>query len=216
MRIPDRRRKLLGGRIQNRFIALQVVYFLVFAAVFLTVTFGPLIVELLAPDTPRAEREMAAQQFLALHARVWPSLILVLLLFSLHSLLISHRFAGPLYRFRRTFEQVSEGDLSIRVVLRKRDYLKPEAEALDAMVASLRERVRELSAQGAILREEVERLRNEPELSRIVDLSRLAAAEAGVASALARFRTAPGPEEDAQGQAPGSRLERGAPALSKP
>ncbi len=111
MRIPNRRRSLLVGRLQHRFLIFQVAYFLVFTAVFATVIFGPLVIDLLDKTTPSAERAAAAEQFLALHTRVWPALLVVLLLFGFHSLLISHRFAGPLFRFRRTFELVAGGDL---------------------------------------------------------------------------------------------------------
>lgn len=215
MKIPNRRRTLFVGKIQRRFIAFQVVYFLVFAAVFLTVTFGPLVIDLLDPETPRIEREIAAQQFLTLHLRIWPSLLLVLVLFSFHSLLLSHRFAGPLYRFRQTFERVASGDLSMPVVLRKHDYLKPEAQALEAMIAALREHVRDLAARDAALREEIEQLRRLPQ-AQSIDLSRLATAEAGMAEALARFRTVPAGGDPCQGHAIGSPRERDATALAEP
>ena len=68
MKPPNRRRRLLVGRIQHRFLAFQVAYFLVFAAVFATVTFGPLVIDLLDRTTPPLER--AAGEPHRLHARV--------------------------------------------------------------------------------------------------------------------------------------------------
>ncbi len=214
MRTPNRRRRLLVGRIQHRFLAFQVVYFLIFAAVFATVTFGPLVIDLLDRTTPPLERAAAAEQFLALHRRVWPSLALVLLLFAFHSLLVSHRFAGPLLRFRRTFEQVAAGDLTAQVVLRRHDYLKPEAAALDGMVAGLRERVVALQQEAAALEREIERLERQPDVARVADLGPLRAAQAALAARLAGFQARPATPP--QGQAAGSALERDAPVPSLP
>jgi methyl-accepting chemotaxis protein len=214
MKTRNRRRRLLVGRIQHRFLAFQVAYFLVFAAVFATVTFGPLVIDLLDRTTPPLERAAAAEQFLALHRRVWPSLALVLLLFVFHSLLVSHRFAGPLLRFRKTFERVEAGDLTAQVVLRRHDYLKPEASALDGMVAGLRGRVVALQQEVAALEREIERLERQPDVARVADLGPLRAAQAALDERLAAFRT--GPAAPPQGQAAGSALERDAPVLSLP
>lgn len=222
MKLPNRRKRLLVGRIQHRFLAFQVAYFLVFAAVFATVIFGPLVIDLLDNTTPPHERAGAAEQFLTLHQRVWPSLLLVLLLFGFHSLLVSHRFAGPLVRFRRTFEQVASGNLTPRVILRRHDYLKPEAAALDGMVTALRQRLAELAAEASVLDRELERLERQPDVARVADLGALRAAHAALAARLAHFRTEPTdphpPVEPrpGQGQAAGSAPERGVPALSEP
>jgi hypothetical protein len=123
MKTRSRRRKMLVGGIQRRFVAFQVACFLVFAAVFVTATFGPLVIDLLDRETPPDERTAAAAQLLALQEHVWPALVVVLLLFGFHALMVSHRFAGPLVRFRRTFELVAGGDLTQRVLLRRHDYL---------------------------------------------------------------------------------------------
>jgi methyl-accepting chemotaxis protein len=190
--------------------------------VFATVTFGPLVIDLLDSTTPPSERAAVAEQFLALHERVWPSLLVVLLLFGFHSLLVSHRFAGPLLRFRRTFEAVAAGDLTPRVQLRRHDYLKPEAEVLDRMVSDLRQRVLDLEAEAGALGGEIERLARQPDVARVVDLQPLRASHASLLAGLAGFQTGPAGSRSGagtgpgQGQAAGSELERGAPALSAP
>ena len=51
------------------------------------------------------------------------------------------RFIGPLYRFRTSFEQVKNGDLSFRVRLRKRDHLKDEQAAINEMIEMLTEKL---------------------------------------------------------------------------
>jgi methyl-accepting chemotaxis protein len=53
------------------------------------------------------------------------------------SLYISHRFAGPIYRFEKSAQIVSSGDLTHRVSLRTGDELMELQEEFNGMVASL-------------------------------------------------------------------------------
>jgi len=49
----------------------------------------------------------------------------------------SHKIAGPLYRFCRTFEKVGQGDFSEPLQLRKNDELNEVAEAIENMIQQL-------------------------------------------------------------------------------
>ena len=53
------------------------------------------------------------------------------------SLYVSHRFAGPIYRFEKSAQTVGEGDLTHRVSLRIGDELNAHQEEFNGMVASL-------------------------------------------------------------------------------
>jgi len=50
---------------------------------------------------------------------------------SLILVLLSHRIAGPLFRFEKSLNEISSGDLSVRVSLRKTDQLKEMQGALN-------------------------------------------------------------------------------------
>lgn len=54
---------------------------------------------------------------------------------------LSHKLAGPIYRFERSARVVAEGDLTHQVHLRKGDELMDLQEEFNAMVSSLREKV---------------------------------------------------------------------------
>lgn len=54
---------------------------------------------------------------------------------------LSHRIAGPLYRFEKDLEKVGEGDLTKRITLRSTDQLAELKETLNFLVGSLDERV---------------------------------------------------------------------------
>lgn len=53
------------------------------------------------------------------------------------SLFLSHRIAGPLYRFEKSIEEIIKGNLSFRIKLRKKDEAKELAEAMNRMIETL-------------------------------------------------------------------------------
>lgn len=151
--LVGRRKRILISTLQLRLLALNLVYFCVILLVFAAFLLLPLMLHLRnASLEASAENLAAANGFLFLHRRLWPAVLVVLVLLALHSLIVSHRVAGPLYRFRRVFEAVTAGDLSARAMLRKHDYLVEEAEALNRMLAALAERTAGPGAQAAALR----------------------------------------------------------------
>lgn len=54
-------------------------------------------------------------------------------------LFISHRIAGPLYRFERSMEQIAGGDLTVETRLRQTDEIKVLAQSLNDLAEKLRE-----------------------------------------------------------------------------
>ena len=59
-------------------------------------------------------------------------------------ILLSHRIAGPLYRFEKMLKGATEGDLSSRITLRKTDQLTELKEALNDLTSSLDARIGKL------------------------------------------------------------------------
>jgi general secretion pathway protein G len=119
-----------------------IAYLFAFAAVLLI----PLASRLNSGNAD--ERFQAAAQFLFFHEYLWPALGGVLVVAALALIKTSHRIAGPLYRFRRVFEAVAAGDLRVSARVRRGDYLSLESDALESMLASLRDRIGQ--AQRAI------------------------------------------------------------------
>ncbi len=56
---------------------------------------------------------------------------------SILSIFLSHRIAGPLYRFEKSIEDITKGNLAFRIKLRKRDEAQELAEALNRMIETL-------------------------------------------------------------------------------
>jgi general secretion pathway protein G len=141
-----RRRQFVVRGFQRHFVLGQLAwlgaYLLAFAAVLLI----PLASQLHSGDAD--ERIQAAAQFLFFHEYLWSALGGVLLVAAAALIKTSHRIAGPLYRFRRVFDAVAAGDLTMSARVRRGDYLSLESDALEAMLAALRDRIGD--AQRAI------------------------------------------------------------------
>ena len=136
-----RRQRLFIDRLQLKLMAINLLYLGVLALIFSSVTFGPHVYTLYNRDASIEAQRQAADSMLMLHSTIWPPLVVVALIFFYHSMVYSHRIAGPLYRFRKVFEEVQDGNLRARAVLRTRDLLHREAQALNSMVEATEERV---------------------------------------------------------------------------
>ena len=69
----------------------------------------------------------------ALLAKLLPLLILI----TVGTIFLSHKIAGPLFRFQKIFESLGRGDMTVRCQLRKFDEAKPVAESLNQALVFL-------------------------------------------------------------------------------
>lgn len=148
-----KRRRLLVDRFQYRLIGISMIHFGLVLAVFLLALLLPLMLKLDDPSTTYLERQRAADVILFFNEQLWLPLAAMFLLLTVHSLLVSHRIAGPLYRFRMVFKAIADGDLSVRATLRKHDYLHAHARAFNEMVEALEGRFKGLGDQMLHLKE---------------------------------------------------------------
>lgn len=137
-----KRRRILIDPFQYRLLFINLLYFCTILLVFAGALFLPLIFQMDDTTLSAMEQAEVAGEFLSLHARVWPAMFIAFLLLAVHSVFVSHRIAGPLYRFRSVFRAAADGDLWVRANLRKRDYLGKESEVLNEMMASLQSKIK--------------------------------------------------------------------------
>lgn len=57
------------------------------------------------------------------------------------TLFVSHKLAGPLFRFEKEIKEIAKGDLTTEIHLRKKDQISDMALSLNHMAVSLREKV---------------------------------------------------------------------------
>ncbi len=158
-----KRKRFLLNEFQYRLLAFNLLYFFTILIVTAGVLFVPLMIKLESSALSPAEQQEVADLVLSLHALLWPAIGVVFVLLAIHSVVVSHRIAGALYRFHTVFKAVAQGDLTARATLRKKDYLTKEAadfngmlEALGATMAGASERCAGLQRALAELRQALE------------------------------------------------------------
>lgn len=143
-----RRRKgslLLNRRAQLLQALLIVTYLVAYTVALSAVAIGPTVVALLRypasfADTPQ-RASAAATELLFFEERLWPLAIVLIVVFGLHSIYMSHRIYGPIVRVRAEADRVAGGDLTRRVVFRKGDQLSDIQDAMNGMISATDARV---------------------------------------------------------------------------
>jgi methyl-accepting chemotaxis protein len=142
-----RKQYIVDKKLQYRLVIYNVLYFL---AIVLAIGFGlffPLMLDLSNPNLSIAEQGQVADKILYLHSRMGPVLLVLLIALSFHSIFVSHKIAGPLYRFKATFQQVAEGDLSKIGKIRKGDFLVNEQAKIEEMIVALRSKLNNIKRE---------------------------------------------------------------------
>ena len=136
MTLPYKRKLrnyLINKDLQLRLIRNNLFYLLICVIVTVSVLLYPLIHDMmLLPDLESQYR--AAQTFLLLVKWLVPAILMVLVLFTGHMIISSHRICGPLVNFTHTFDRLAQGDLTRKVYIRKGDYLKSECNRINLMI----------------------------------------------------------------------------------
>jgi methyl-accepting chemotaxis protein len=101
-----------------------------------------------------------ANQILYLHGKFWPALLLSFFAIGFHSIFISHKIAGPLYRFNLIFKAIKEGIVPTPIQLRKGDYLYSEMENINQMLERLRDKLTELQESQAHLNTSIKKCKD--------------------------------------------------------
>jgi methyl-accepting chemotaxis protein len=137
MNFMKRRIYFIEKKFQTKYIVLTILMLMIYTLIFVVIIFAPYMLTLYF-DYPLAEKTEAARTLLLLHGTVWPAIGGMILLFSVLSIFITHKVAGPLYRLKTDISQVLAGDLNVVVRLRKGDDLKDLAAKVNLLIEELR------------------------------------------------------------------------------
>jgi methyl-accepting chemotaxis protein len=162
---PNRRhrRSLLQNPRAQLILALLIVnYLVVYTAALSALALGPTVVfllgnpQMLVQDPGQAAA--AATELVLFENRVWPFAVLLIVLFGLHSIAVSHRIFGPLAQVRELSRRVAAGDLTCRAAFRSSDNLGDLSESLNRMLAALDARIAAVQTACDATTEEIDQL----------------------------------------------------------
>lgn len=170
---PWRRKRFYIHPIQRKYFLLSLVPLIFYSFLILFFLFLPLDL-LFFSEASSTQKAAVLWQLRALGVRVWPAVFLSMLLSAILSIFVTHKFAGPLYRFQETLRRMAEGDFAQRVKLRKGDELRELEEILNQFLANVGSAIADLREKEAAVQEKLDAL-----------IAKLKAGEAGRAELLA-------------------------------
>ncbi|RMF83554.1 MAG: hypothetical protein D6736_21275, partial [Nitrospinota bacterium] len=133
--------------LQYHLVLFSLCHLLFFLLAVGTALFAPLMLRLHGDEAYFAEMARAAEQLLYLHTHFWPVALIAALVICLHTIAISHKVAGPLYRLRQFLQAMQQGHLPPPLRLRHGDYLHKDIEVINEMVSILRTKMAEIQAE---------------------------------------------------------------------
>ena len=148
-----RKTYIVDKKLQYRLLGYNAIYFFITVAALSLALFTPLIFEISDPSLSPREQAEVAGKILYLHSYLWPALLLVVVILGFHSVLVSNKIAGPLYRFRATFQRIIEGDVSGSVKIRRGDLLLNEQTKIDEMISILQAKIGQIRVEEAAIGE---------------------------------------------------------------
>ena len=169
-RLISRRSYLINREFQLGLLGRALISAVGIYLIIATAILYPLVESLqtVNPDV-KGQAEVAAL-FLRLHVGFPLVALLTLMATALFSLRTSHRVAGPLFSIMRTLGRIRDGVIPSRTRTRDGDYFGREAEMINDVLGSIRERVEGIQEASAAMTEAVagdERL--EAEAQRLAD-----------------------------------------------
>ena len=121
--------------IQYRLLLYNWLYFLIIALVLIVALFMPLVFQLSVTGLSWVQQGNLARNILFLHGHLWPAVLLVFILLSLHSLIISSKIVHPLRRLRSALSVFAAGGRWNPPMFRKGDILSEDFKELVNMLS---------------------------------------------------------------------------------
>ncbi len=192
MNFTKRRNYFVEKRFQAKYILLTVLMLLTYTFLFVVIIFAPYMFTLYF-DYPIAEKADAARVILLLHGTIWPWLGGIILFFGVISIFVSHKVAGPLFRIKKALTQITNGDLSVVIKLRKWDDLKDLADHINKLIEELRTFVNTLKNDYDLLSDYIQELEQKIEKKVLTEesgrelINKVQASRKNIEEALKRF-----------------------------
>ena len=127
---------LIRKDVQLPLVAANMAFLIFVTAILIVVLLSPLYMDMLKGNDVWTQN-VSGNLFLILLRRLSLAMLLILVVASVHQIILSHRFCGPLVNFNFTFEKMIRGDFSRKVYLRKNDFLKAEAAKVNGIIDRL-------------------------------------------------------------------------------
>lgn len=122
--------------------------------------FLPSVLDLTSNDLTSDTAVRAAERLLFLHSHFWTAAVLAVLLIALDSVRLSHRIAGPLYRFDLALSEIRRGKIPEVIQLRNGDLLQGMCGRINDTLAHVQSQHDQATESQNDLRQAIEEARS--------------------------------------------------------
>jgi len=152
---PKRKqRKLINffimKNIQLKIAITNLAYMLMVFAIIMFAILSPLYSDIFQFDE-LCDQYFSSQFFIILMERLYIAIPAMLFLAFIHQILMTHKFCGPMVNFAKTFKQISKGDLTREIRLRRYDFLQTEARQINEMMDGLSNLIAEIKQENNLV-----------------------------------------------------------------
>jgi methyl-accepting chemotaxis protein len=141
-----RRKFIIRKKLQYNLLALTFIYAIILIAVVASSLFIPLMIDMGTGTDASPKAIKASHVILYLHENFWPPILFAFIAIGLHSVRISHKIAGPLYRIDLFFKDLIKGTVSEPIHLRNDDYLSEEVATINQAMQGVRDNIKDIKA----------------------------------------------------------------------
>lgn len=127
---------LIRRDVQLPIVLANLIFLAGVTLIIIAVLLSPLYHDMLQADDLWVQH-VSGNLFLILLRRIAFAMVLILTAALGHQIILSHRIYGSLVNFGHTFQRMARGDFSRKVYLRKWDFLKFEADQVNAIIDHL-------------------------------------------------------------------------------
>lgn len=143
-----KRRRFYVHPIQKRYAFFAAILLIIYTSLIVLFLFLPPAIKLISGGSFE-EKVQAAFQYIALGERIWPAIAISIPILAIISIYVTHKLAGPIYRFEKMLKEMIDGDLSVRIRLRKGDDLKELACLLNQLLDNMEGLVKDIKKREA-------------------------------------------------------------------
>ena len=141
--------------IQRPLVIVHSAYIFLIAVALIATVLSPFYTDIFKTGDLWA-KHFSAKMFIVLLERLSIASLFIMVISFFHFIIFTHKFCGPLVNIGRTIARISERDFTRKVYLRKGDFLKNEAEQINAMMKTLSNSVGIIKKENLLLLDDLE------------------------------------------------------------
>jgi methyl-accepting chemotaxis protein len=150
---------LINKKLQLPIVTNSIICLAIASIIIVLVVLHPFIFDMMFSKDPEIQHE-AAESLSIIVKRLIPTVIVLFVLFISQMIIVTHKISGPLENFRQTFEQITRGNFTRRVIIRRGDYLADECRQINEMINGLSNMVKRLIEDNKTLMTTLEGLKH--------------------------------------------------------